>query len=404
MSTEGLLGSVGPSIGSRSLLRRMNSLGLLNRLTDKPRTSAELVEASGLSRTAVDGVLADLAALGWLETHDAPTGRLGRPATLFGLKADLGVLVSLDIGANHIHAVLANLSGPVITRTDVRVGEDDPTDRRLQRAAELVDELLAAAGRARDSLWVLSVGSPGSIIDGVVRHYGGAGMPGWIGMDLRRWFEDRFSAAVVVEGDVALGAEAELAFGAAQGVDDVVYVLSGVRTSGALVIGGRVHRGVHGAAGIVGELPQLRWAELGTDWTGTHGGWSGARREDIFARAREGSHEALLASDEFATALATGAAALVLAIDPELLVIGGGASPSADVFLPRFSEVLAALCPSVPTIAASVLGSEAVALGGLSLGRRRLAAALEASVRSENAFLGPAGARELVLALSRPAG
>jgi hypothetical protein len=85
-----------------------------------------------------------------------------------------------------------------------------------------------------------------------------------------------------------------------------------------------------------------------------------------------------------------------VSIDPELLIIGGGSSPSADVFLPRFSRTLADLCPSVPEIAASELGSESVALGGLSLGRRHLQATLTERVRSDESFPTPTRACELL--------
>ncbi len=396
MSTEGLIHNVGAATGSRSLLRRMNTLGLLTRIAESPSTSAQLVKSSGLSRTAVDSVLADLLDLGWVQTHDAPSGRLGRPAAVFAPAQGLGVQVSIDIGAHHLHAVLAGLNGPVLARASAKVRETATAAKRLAQAETLIEQLLSDSGRVRADVWILSVGSPGSIHRGVVRHYGGAGMPGWIGLDLQSWFEERFDTAVIVEGDVALGAEAELAYGMAQGVQDVVYVLCGVRTSGALIVNGRVHRGVHGAAGIVGELPQLRWADLESQWS--RGSEEGARprREDVFARARAGDETAMKDADEFADALATGAAALVLAIDPELLVIGGGSSPSADVFLPRFARTLGELCPSVPEIAASALGSESVALGGLSLGRKYLEATLTERVRSDEAFPAPARACELL--------
>ena len=102
--------------------------------------------------------------------------------------------------------------------------------------------------------------------------------------------------------------------------------------------------------------------------------------------------------DEFADDLATGAAALVLALDPRLLVIGGGSSPSADVFLPRFEQTLATICPLPPAVAASTLGSEAVAMGGISLAAQHLDAVLEEAVRTSPAFPSPEEARALVRA------
>jgi predicted NBD/HSP70 family sugar kinase len=217
-------------------------------------------------------------------------------------------------------------------------------------------------------------------------------------MNLRERINREFDAAVLVEGDVALGAHAELAVGAARGHSDIVYVLCGVRTSGASIVNGRVHRGVHGAAGIVGEMPELRWADLNETYGSAVLSDPRPSRQEIFELARNGNGPAIAAVDEFAVDLATGAAAMVLALDPELLVIGGGSAPGADVFLTRFETTLRSICPLPPQIAVSTLGSEAVAVGGISLAAANLGGVLETAVRDREAFPSPPETRALVAA------
>ena len=250
-----------------------------------------------------------------------------------------------------------------------------------------------------DALWVIAVGSPGAISsNGVVMHFGGDGMPGWIGLDLKSAFAAEYAAAVIVEGDVPLGAQAELARGAARGLRDVVYILCGVRTSAATIVDGRVHRGVHGAAGIVGEMPELRWIDLNEHYGADVLPSPRPSRERIFELARAGDPAAVAAATEFADYLATGASAMVLALDPELVVIGGGSSPAADVFLPRFIETLTAICPLPPQVTASALGSEAVAIGGLSLATALVDATLEAAVQAAGEFPDPEATARLLRA------
>src|SRR5262249_57558739 len=55
--------------------------------------------------------------------------------------------------------------------------------------------------------------------------------------------------------DVNLAAMAERAAGAARGTDDFVLVWIGVGLGLATMLGGRLHRGVGGAAGEIGYLP-----------------------------------------------------------------------------------------------------------------------------------------------------
>jgi len=389
-----------PSMGSRSLLRRMNSLGVLRALMSEPQTLRGLSTASGLSRTAIDAVVSDLAGMGWITATDSGGARgVGRPAMTYRMPRDVGSILSVDIGAGHVFAVVTDLTGEVLGQRRATVAESDSAEERIAATLRLCDLLLAEVGLDRGAPWIVAVGSPGAIsADGRVLHFGGTGMPGWVGLDLRTRFAREFDAAVLVEGDVPLGAHAELAFGAARGRSDVVYVLCGRRTSGAAIVGGRVHRGVNGAAGIVGEMPELKWADLNERYGRDVLGTPRPTREQIFELARSGDPAARTAVDEFADDLAVGTAAMVLALDPQLVVIGGGSSPSADVFLPRFERTLGTICPLPPAVAASTLGSEAVAMGGVSLAARHLDAVLEDAVRTSPAFPSPAEARALVRA------
>jgi predicted NBD/HSP70 family sugar kinase len=399
MAREALVDTVGGSVGSRSLLRRMNSLGILRAVTEQPQTMRDLAESSGLSRTAIDAIVSDLLEMGWLSVAEiAQPGRLGRPAAAYRLRSDLGRFLSIDIGANHIYVVATDLAGTVEGHLTEPTEEALPAEDRVAAALALADRLLGRLDLARSAIWAVTIGSPGVIsTDGEVRHFGGTGMPGWIGLNLRDRFRREFDAAILVEGDVALGAHAELTLGAARGHSDVVYVLCGARTSGASIVNGRVHRGVHGAAGIVGEMPELRWAELNELYGSSVLSRPRPSREEIFELARTGDPAAVAAVDEFADDLATGAAAMTLALDPELLVIGGGSSPSADVFIERFERTLGTICPLPPAVVASTLGSEAVAMGGIRLAADHLAAVLEQAVRDRDAFPDPLEARALTV-------
>lgn len=391
MSREAMIEAAGGSMGSRSLLRRMNSRGVLQALMSGPLTMRALAAESGLSRTAIDAIVSDLVKMGWLEaTESTPVGRIGRPALAYRIRSERGQLLSLDIGANHIYVIVTDLNGFVLGHRTRHLAEDTAAADRMAMALELGDDLLASLALTRGSVWIVTVGSPGAIGgNGEVLHFGGTGLPGWVGLNLRERFEGEFEGAVLVEGDVALGAHAELAVGAARGHNDVVYILCGVRTSGASIVDGKVHRGVHGAAGIVGEMPELRWSDLNERYGDSVLSVPRPSREQIFEAARTGDRAALVAVQEFADDLATGAAALALALDPELLVIGGGSAPGADVFLPRFIQTLRRICPLPPDVVVSDLGSEAVAMGGISLAKRHLDSVLEAAARSEGSFPDP---------------
>jgi predicted NBD/HSP70 family sugar kinase len=77
------------------------------------------------------------------------------------------------------------------------------------------------------------------------------------------------------------------------------------------------------------------------------------------------------AVETFTDDLATGAAALLLAVDPALVVVGGGLSRADDLIIGRLRERLTELCPHSPEIAAGALGDEAVAIGAVRIALER---------------------------------
>src|SRR2546423_1062385 len=80
--------------------------------------------------------------------------------------------------------------------------------------------------------------------------------------DLPRWqrgllakLREDLKRPVVFENDVNLAAVAESHTGAAKGVDDFVLLWLDRGVGMAVMLGGRLHRGVSGAAGEIGYLP-----------------------------------------------------------------------------------------------------------------------------------------------------
>ncbi len=63
---------------------------------------------------------------------------------------------------------------------------------------------------------------------------------------------------------------------------------------------------------------------------------------------------------------------MVLTVDPELVVIGGGVSKVGEAFLPRLEQILDGLCIFPPRLALSTMGDESVVLGAVRLALDRV--------------------------------
>jgi predicted NBD/HSP70 family sugar kinase len=196
-------------------------------------------------------------------------------------------------------------------------------------------------------------------------------LPGWTSVNPAEHLGTRFAAPIRVENDCKLAAVAERWQGVAQDADDIVYLLAGMRTGAGLILDGTLRRGYGGAAGEIGALRQVRWLDAPAHLEKCPGLPETVAADDaaawVFAAARSGDKAARTAVRKYVRDLAVGTAALVLTLDPQIVVVGGGYSRSADILLEPLERELQRLCLRVPEIRASTLGDEGVALGALRL-------------------------------------
>ncbi|TDC75765.1 ROK family protein [Streptomyces hainanensis] len=184
-----------------------------------------------------------------------------------------------------------------------------------------------------------------------------------------------FGCQVLVENDANAAVLAERWLGAAAGADDVVLVLAGLSPGAGSLIGGRLHRGHGGAAGEIGALHLLGRQVTPERLLSTSGEPLDPLDEPavaaVFARAAEGDARAADAVGRFVERLTHDVTALVLALDPELVVIGGWAAGLDGMVQPLRTE-LARYCLRTPRVVASALGGTAVATGALRVALDRV--------------------------------
>jgi predicted NBD/HSP70 family sugar kinase len=113
---------------------------------------------------------------------------------------------------------------------------------------------------------------------------------------------------------------------------------------------GSLLRGSHGAAGEIGALPSTLWG-----FACRHLNDSGDDPAAVFARADSGDHRASMAVDAFVAELATGLAVLCLAVDPEVVIVGGGVAAAGAALLDRLEVALRPLVLFEPEIEVSSL-------------------------------------------------
>jgi predicted NBD/HSP70 family sugar kinase len=353
-------------------LRELNSLSVVQALRgNPPSTVTELAARTGLSRPSVDVMIQGLAGDGWVTIVEAAGNSIvGRPARRYQFRADAGHVLGVDVGGHKILAMLADLDGTVVQTARTAVAPDADPETRLAAMDTAIADCLRDADMHPDDLWAITVGVTGPV-DASGRTTLFTPLPGWTSVNPAEHLAARFAAPIQVENDCKLAAVAERWQGVARDADDIVYLLAGMRTGAGLIIDGTLRRGYGGAAGEIGALRQVRWLDAPAHLQNCPGLPEQVAADDaaawVFAAARDGDKAARTAVRRYVRDLAVGAAALVLTLDPQIVVVGGGYSRSADILLEPLERELQRLCLRVPEIRASTLGDESVAVGALRL-------------------------------------
>ncbi|MEM1334081.1 MAG: ROK family protein [Actinomycetota bacterium] len=272
-------------------------------------------------------------------THDAPGRRVG--IDVGGTKA-LGVALDLD------GRVAAELRRPTPRG-------DDSLDALIDVLVDLADDLGVDGS--------LGVGVPGLVTrDGVLR--AAPNLDGVADFAVGPILAERLGHPVEVDNDATCAAVAEWRLGAAAGSESVLLVTLGTGIGGGLVGTGALQRGRNGFAGEFGHMvvdpdgPRCpcgrrgcweRYASgsglamLARDAATGHrlrlvveragGDPQAVRGEHVMAAALDGDPEALAVIDEFARWVALGLSNLTNALDPEIIVLGGGLAAGSEVYL-----------------------------------------------------------------------
>jgi predicted NBD/HSP70 family sugar kinase len=220
---------------------------------------SDLARLTGLSRTTVTTLVADLHTRGLIvEESTAParsgTGSRGRRPAFLRLAPSAGAALGIDFGHRLIRVAVADLGSTVLAEQTIELDVDAAARAAMEAASELTEAVLAAARIERNQIIGAGVGIPGPIDHATGAVASSTILPGWSGVSAGRELERLLEIPVRVDNDANLGALGEVTYGAGQGLSDVVYVRLTSGIGSGLILGGRLHHGANGFAGELGHV------------------------------------------------------------------------------------------------------------------------------------------------------
>jgi glucokinase len=290
-------------------------------------------------------------------------------------------VLALDFGGTKIAIAVCDLAGNRVADTVVATNAEAGAVSAFDRAIATARELLLTAAPAHD-LAAVAVATFGIPFDDRVEL--APAIPGWetfaFGRELRAAFP---GVRLAMATDVKAAALAEVRWGALVGCDPAIYLNLGTGLACAIVAGGTVITGAHGAAGEIGynvrepadvgksqsERITLEDVVSGKALAAIAGTEYGAHTSvaEIFDRATTEPAAARIV-EAFTRELAQHVVNLVIAVDPARMAVGGGLARSWDIIAPRLRDALDAAVPFPPDLVLAQFPFDAPLIGALALG------------------------------------
>ncbi len=375
--------------------RHMNRLRIIEALYRRPLASrADLARHAQLSRATVSTLVEELVRAGLVEEHPAAAasgpsaeGGIGRPPVLLSLVSRAAFAVGLDFGHQHIRVALCDLSGEPIVDDYSMADVDHAPAESLDLAHELVRRALHSGGVAPDQLLGVGMGLAVPINQATGDLEGDGILPGWHGIRPAEEMKARLGIPVALDNDANVGALGEKAFGAARGIDDLIYVRLSAGIGAGLILEGHPYPGVAGLAGEIGHVlsdpsgPICRCGNRGClEAVASPVAVAAlleqsvgqpvtvARLLELVADGHRGARRAVAEAGE---AVGRAVSMVVNILNPELVVVGGDLAQAGDVLLEPITAAIerhsVAPAAAAVRVTAGMLGARAEVLGAAAL-------------------------------------
>lgn len=164
-----------------------------------------------------------------------------------------GLYLGVDLGGTKIYTALAEGQGNILAELKVPTGPEREPRQVVQKIAATVREVLRQAGRPGKEVICLGIGAPGPLNPQTGEVYQAPNL-GWLGVPLKEMLEGELAVPVKVDNDANLAALGEYTYGAGAHLGHLFYITVSTGVGGGIVLNGQILHGAGGGAGEVGHM------------------------------------------------------------------------------------------------------------------------------------------------------
>jgi len=276
-----------------------------------------------------------------------------------------GIVLAADLGGTNLRMAAVDCNGTILYRTRRETS-------RGKRADEIVRQIVESAAECRancdDSYHVRGICAaiPGTIDFGESIITFAPNLPALNNFKMGETLENELGIKAILENDANAAALGENWCGASKGYASSILVTLGTGVGGGIIIDGRIVRGADAMAGEIGHIcveafgtvcrcgsrgcleqyssasAIVRIAEdLAEQYSASNLKYiNSLTASDIYEAGMNGDELALEVFRQMGFYLGVALSSLINILNPEIIVIGGGASAGWNLFMPHTQETM----------------------------------------------------------------
>lgn len=289
-------------------------------------------------------------------------------------------VIGVDLGGTAIKLGRYCESGECLTQLVVDTPQPATPEAVLTAIVQAIDQL-----DPDRQVRAIGIGTPGpACAQGRIARVA-INLAGWQDVPLAEWIEAKTGLPTVLANDANCAGLGEAWLGAGCDFQDLMVLTLGTGVGGAVILNGELFTGRTGAAGELGLItldpagPPCNSGNQGS--LEQHCSVQAVRREmgcepgKLAAQALAGDAAAIAYWQQYGRHLGVGLASLIYVLTPEAIILGGGISAGADLFLPTvWQEIEQRVLPSSRErlqILVAKLGNQAGVAGAARLAFKR---------------------------------
>lgn len=261
-------------------------------------------------------------------------------------------IIGIDIGGSKINTILFS-NGKVLKKIKILTPKRSRKEF-LEKLEELIGRLISNIDKKEISGIGCGIAGALDLNNGIVLN--SPNLKILNGFNIKNWMQKKFNCDVKIDNDARCFTRAEYLFGSGRGYKNIVGITLGTGIGGGIIIDGKMIYGANDSAGEFGHMVTGHSQDF----------------ESLTVKYLRKIGKTKASLKNFEINLAIGIANIINVLDPQAIIVGGGASEAVKFFIPKIKTMIKRLIVSPKSyknvkILTGKLGDNAGAIGAAAI-------------------------------------